>query len=341
MSNDLSLDNQGPAGAGTIGSDCATHRLMLAAVRVSTSESWFERHDGPTLLVAAAIYAGWLFLLTSHAYVPWWITAPLAGYIVQWHFSLQHEAIHSMRGIPKWLRRALVWPPIGIWFPFELYRQSHARHHRNDHLTYPGEDTESYYHEEEDWEDYGSLSRWLLIVNQTFLGRLFVGPLLRTPHFLIKEARKILAGDLANLGIWVRHLIGVALVLLFVAELFETSAFRYLAEFVYPGLILGMMRSFTEHRWGERPGERTAVVESNWVFGLLFLWNNLHVVHHTYPTLPWWKVPRVWREHRELIQAHNGGFVFRGYGEIARRWLVTPNFIPVHPPSFASRRLAS
>jgi fatty acid desaturase len=102
-----------------------------------------------------------------------------------------------------------------------------------------------------------------------------------------------------------------------------------------------MMRSFTEHRWGERPCERTAVVESNWVFGLLFLWNNLHVVHHVLPALPWWKVPRVWRQHRERIQAYNGGFVFRGYGEIARRWLLTPNFIPVHPPSFASRNSAS
>ena len=26
---------------------------------------------------------------------------------------------------------------------------------------------------------------------------------------------------------------------------------------------------------------------------------------------------------------------FRGYGEIAWRWLLTPNFIPVHPPSSA------
>jgi hypothetical protein len=51
-------------------------------------------------------------------------------------------------------------------------------------------------------------------------------------------------------------------------------------EFVYPALVLGMMRSFTEHRWGERASERTAIVESNWVFGLLFLWNNLHAVHH-------------------------------------------------------------
>ncbi len=258
-SGDLSFipDNCGTDNAGSAGSE----RSMFALVGEPPSESWFERHDGPTLLVAIAIYLSWLFLLASHRDVPWWITAPLAGYVVQWHFSLQHEAIHSMRGVPKWLRRALVWPPIGIWFPFELYRRSHSQHHRNSYLTYPGEDTESYYHEEEDWEDYGDLSRGLLIVNQTFLGRLFIGPFLRTPYFFIKEVGKIIAGDRANLGIWVRHLIGVALTLLLVMAIFEMSALQYLAEFVYPALILGMMRSFTEHRWAERPGERTAVVE--------------------------------------------------------------------------------
>jgi fatty acid desaturase len=324
-----------------ISSEGAAHRLTLAIAGNPASQSWFEQHDGPTLLVAAAIYASWLSLLASYEYVPWWITAPLAGYVVQWHFSLQHEAIHSMRGLPKWLRRALVWPPIGIWFPFELYRRSHSQHHRNDHLTYPGKDTESYYHEEEDWEEYGDLSRWLLVVNQTFLGRLFIGPFLRTPCFFIKEVGRMIAGDTANVGIWVRHFVGVALMLLLVTKVFDISILQYLAAFVYPGLVFGMMRSFTEHRWGERPSERTAVVESNWVFGLLFLWNNLHVVHHVFPTLPWWKVPRVWRQHRELIQAHNGGFVFRGYGEIARRWLVTPNFIPIHPPSLASKNSGS
>jgi hypothetical protein len=33
--------------------------------------------------------------------------------------------------------------------------------------------------------------------------------------------------------------------------------------------------------------------------------------------------------------------VFRGYGEIARRWLITPNFIPIHPPGLASKNLVS
>jgi fatty acid desaturase len=319
----------------------AAQGLTLAVAGDSASQSWFEQYDGPTLLVAAAIYAGWLLLLASHEYVPWWITAPLAGYVVQWHSSLQHEAIHSMRGIPKWLRRALVWPPIGVWFPFELYRRSHSQHHRSRYLTYPGEDTESYYNKEEDWKEHGDLWRWLLIVNQTFLGRLFIGPFLWAPRLFIEEVGKMIAGDTANAGIWVRHFIALALMLLLVTRVFDMSVLWYLAEFVYTGFIFGMMRSFTEHRWGERPSERTAVVESNWVFGFLFLWNNLHAVHHLFPTLPWWKLPRVWRQHRERIQAHNGGFVFRGYGEIARRWLITPNFIPIHPPGLASKNLVS
>ena len=328
-------------GGSVIGSKGAAQGLALAIAGDPASHSWFEQHDGPTLLVAAAIYASWLALLASHEHVPWWITAPLGGYVVQWHSSLQHEAIHSMRGIPKWLRSAIVWPPIGVCFPFELYRRLHTQHHRNSYLTYPGEDTESYYHNEENWEKYGKMWRWLLIVNQTFLGRLFIGPFLQTPRLYIEEVGKLTAGDTANAGIWVRHFIGLALILLLVTQVFDMSVLRYLAVFVYTGLIFGMMRSFTEHRWGEEPSERTAVVESNWVFGLLFLWNNLHVIHHLLPTLPWWKVPRVWRQHRELIQAHNGGFVFGGYGEIARRWLIKPNFIPVHPPSVASRNPAS
>lgn len=314
---------------------------MSAIAGDIASSSWFERHEGPTLLVAAAIYAGWLLLLASHQHLPWWITAPLAGYVVQWHSSLQHEAIHGMRGMPKWLRRALVWPPIGVLCPFELYRRSHSQHHRNRHVTCPGEDPESYYIKERDWKEHGGLRRLLLTVNQTFLGRLLIGPFLQAQRLFIEEVGKIIVGDTANAGIWLRHCIGLVPMLLLVTRVFEMSVLSYVVEFVYSGCVFGMMRSFTEHRWGERPSERTAVVESNWVFGLLFLWNNLHAVHHLYPTLSWWKLPRVWRRHRERIQARNGGFVFRGYGEIAWRWLVTPNFLPIHPSGLASKNSLS
>jgi fatty acid desaturase len=295
-------------------------------------QTWFERHDGPTLLVAFAIYASLVALLCFHHHLPWWMLAVAGGYVVQWHSSLQHEAIHALRGVPGWLRVALVYPPVGGWLPFELYRRSHLQHHRNSHLTYPGEDTESFYHNEKDWTDYGRLRRWLLIINQTFLGRLLIGPFLHIPPLYWHEGRKILCGDTANLGIWLRHLLAFALILLSVTTIFEMPVWLYFAAFSYPGFVFGMMRSYTEHRWGECAAERTAVVESNWVFGLLFLWNNLHAVHHSFPAASWYKLPRIWREHRDRIIADNGGFVFKGYGEIARRWLIRPNFIPVHPP---------
>lgn len=312
-------------------SDATTQRFIRSIE--SGHQTWFERHEGPTSLVTLAIYASLVALLSFHHRLPWWLLAVAGGYVVQWHSSLQHEAIHGMRGLPGWLRVALVYPPVGGWFPFELYRRSHLQHHRNSHLTDPRHDTESYYHDAEDWEHYGRLRRGLLIVNQTFLGRLFVGPFLDIPQLYWREGRKIVSGDTANAGIWLRHVAAFVLILFAVTATFDMPLWLYFAAFSYPGLVFGMMRSYTEHRWGERADERTAIVESNWVFGLLFLWNNLHAVHHLFPAAPWYHLPRIWREHRDHIIACNGGFVFKGYGEIARRWLVRPNFIPVHPAS--------
>lgn len=306
---------------------------MIRPVRSTTPEplSRFDRHEGPTLLVALAIYSSLVGLLAFHHRIPSWLLAIAGGYVVQWHSSLQHEAIHGMRGLPSWLRTALVYPPIGGWFPFELYRRSHLQHHRNSHLTDPRHDTESFYHQKNDWERYGRFRRGLFVANQTFLGRLVIGPSLDVSRLYWQEGRRIASGDAANAGIWLRHLVAFAVVLFTVTAVFDMPVWLYVVAFSYPGLVFGMMRSYTEHRWGERPDERTAVVESNWVFGLLFLWNNLHAVHHLCPAAPWYRLPRIWRDERDHVVASNGGFVFKGYGEIARRWLIRPNFIPVHP----------
>ena len=172
----------------------------------------------------------------------------------------------------------------------------------------------------------------VLIVNQTLLGRLLLGPVIRPPRTWWREGKRMAAGDWTNAGIWGRHFVGVAAVLGF-AWWCGVSPGTYLLLFAWPGMMYGMLRTFIEHRWGERPAQRTAVIESNWFFGLLFLWNNLHAVHHTFPTLSWYRIPRVWREHRATILAHNGGYAFPGYFEVSRRWLVRPVFVPVHPPS--------
>jgi fatty acid desaturase len=106
---------------------------------------------------------------------------------------------------------------------------------------------------------------------------------------------------------------------------------QYVLLVAYPGMSLGLLRAFYEHRAATESAERTASCESNFVFGLLFLYNNLHVVHHRMPAMPWYDIPRYYRENREDLLQGNGQFVFSGYGVLARKYLLWPVFNPVHP----------
>src|SRR5208337_1496905 len=78
-------------------------------------ERKFKQMDGPTWLVAAAIYASWFLLIWYAVRLPWWFIVPVGAYLIAWQFSLQHEAIHAFRGVPAWLRFAVVFPPLGLW----------------------------------------------------------------------------------------------------------------------------------------------------------------------------------------------------------------------------------
>jgi fatty acid desaturase len=293
--------------------------------------SWWRRWEVPTWLVAFAIYGSWAALVVFNRAIPWPILALAGAYVLAWHFSLQHEAIHGWRSLPLWLRTAVVWAPIGGWLPYELYRRNHTIHHRDQNLTYPGLDTESVYHRPQDWARYSRLWRAVLLFNQTLLGRLTIGPLLRLRKLVIIESAMVRRGDFSNLWIWVRFAVGLGAVLTFVKLVGHMPIWKYYLVIVYPGFSLGMVRAFIEHRWGETPEERIASVESNWVFGLLFLWNNLHIVHHLEPALPWYEIPGAYRRDRERLLTLNGHYRVAGYGEIARRWLLRPVFVPVHP----------
>ena len=287
--------------------------------------------DGPTWIVALVLYGSWFLLVWYHARLPWWVIMPVGAYITAWHFSLQHEAIHSFRGVPAWLRFAVVFPPLGMWFPFPLYRKSHSTHHRDDDLTVPGVDTESYYVRQAEWQRMGRFRRALLIINQTLLGRLVIGPPLRLWILIVRETERVRRGDRSHLPHWAVHIVALGVLFWFISGVCKFPWWQYVLLVAYPGMSLGLLRAFTEHRAAQDHQERTAAVESNVVFGLLFLYNNLHVVHHRTPRMPWYEIPRYYREHREELMAYNDNFVYRGYAQLAWRYLVVPVFSPVHP----------
>ncbi len=146
--------------------------FVLPAVR-ATVRAW-KRYEGPTWLVAIAVYGGWFALTWWHATLPWW--AILRG-------RLAHclARIAATRNDSRTRSRAAADSGRAgkradrTSFPYGSYRRDHRRHHSGDRLTEPDIDPESFYHTPERWLRYPLLLRGIYRANQTLLGRLAIG----------------------------------------------------------------------------------------------------------------------------------------------------------------------
>ncbi len=286
--------------------------------------------EWPTVVLAALIYGGWLGVTALFQTLPTWLLVPLAAWLIAWHMSLQHEVLHGHPTSSQRLNDLLAFPPLSLWLPYARYREYHLSHHRGGNLTDPTDDPESYYVTRASLYRRSGLHRTLLHVSNTLAGRLLLGPPRAMAGFLGPELGRLLAGDRAAWRIWLPHLVGVG-VILFWLHARHIGLVQYFAVFIYPGLALSLVRSFAEHRAAARLAHRTAVVENAPLLGLLFLHNNLHVVHHLRPGLPWYRIPAYYRAHRDVLLRQNGGLVYDGYGEIFRRYLFTQHDRPDHP----------
>ncbi|MGB3316747.1 MAG: fatty acid desaturase, partial [Albidovulum sp.] len=129
-----------------------------------------ERRRGiewPTLALICGCYVGWAFatmVLTN-------ISLPLAylalTFLITLHSSLQHEVLHGHPFRTRAMNEALVFLPLGLFYPYGRFRDLHLAHHRDERLTDPYDDPESNYLDPVIWV---GLPRWrqhLLRANNT------------------------------------------------------------------------------------------------------------------------------------------------------------------------------
>src|SRR5262249_31527998 len=166
--------------------------------------------------------------------------------------------------------------PLSLWLPYRLYRESHLAHHGAQTLTDPRHDPESLYVTPALWQRMGPVRRAIRRAEATLLGRVLLGPPAMVARLFQSEWQLLLRRDRRRAAVWLSLLASAAPVLGWVLFVCRIPLWEYLAVFVYPGLGLTLVRSFLEHRPSASPGERTVVVETNRVMGLLFLNNNLH-----------------------------------------------------------------
>jgi fatty acid desaturase len=280
--------------------------------------------EWPTLLLAGAIYVGWLALTFCWNRLSPWVVLPLGAWLGAWHMSLQHEVIHRHPTRSQKVNDALGFAPIALWLPYFRYKDTHLRHHRDEWLTDPIEDPESTYVSPEVWQAMGPLGRWLHIASMTFIGRLLIGPWRFVLLFWRAELRAAVSGNGAVLRVWAGHLLGVGLVVLWLVAVCHIDLRSYLLLFLWPSYALVLIRSLAEHTKAERWQDRTAVVEHGGYLGLLFLFNNLHILHHARPDLPWYRLPGAWRAQKAQLLSENNGPLYRSYGEVFRHYAWKP-----------------
>ena len=286
--------------------------------------------EWPTVVVLIATYALWVSATVWVSDVSVALAIVFCALAGAQHSSLTHEALHGHPTSNKVLNAALVFPALTLFVPYLRFRDTHLAHHRDEYLTDPYDDPETNYLDPAIWVQLPKWRQALYRINNTLAGRLVLGPLLGQIAFMRADWQLIRSGDRRVLLGWVLHIPAVALVLWWMAVFATMPVWAWLLS-VYVSLSLLKLRTFLEHQAHDRTLARTAIVEDQGLFGLLFLHNNLHVVHHMHPGVPWYALPKLYRDRRAQFLEANQGYRYSTYTAIARKHLFQAKDPVPHP----------
>ncbi|EBA16689.1 fatty acid desaturase family protein [Roseobacter sp. SK209-2-6] len=282
-----------------------------------------------TLALIIGCYGGWLAVLFLLA--P--LSVPLAilclSLFCALHSSLTHEALHGHPFRSRWINEALMFLPLTLMIPYGRFRDTHLAHHQDERLTDPYDDPESNFQDPGAWQKMPAWRRAILEVNNTLLGRIVLGPLLGQICFMADDWRQARAGNHAIRRDWVLHALGLVPVI-WIAQASPLPLWALLLA-AYIGLALIKIRTFLEHRAHEECHNRTVVIEDRGPLAWLFLNNNLHIVHHKHPGVPWYALPRLYRQNRAAFLAVNGGYRYSSYREVFGKYFLRRKDPVPHP----------
>ena len=244
--------------------------------------------------------------------------------------SLQHEVLHGHPFAAQTLNEALVFPALSFFVPYLRFKDTHLQHHYDPNLTDPYDDPESNYMDPAVWQRTSGPMRLLLRLNNTLLGRMVLGPAIGTWFFSGHDIAQMRAGNRRIILSWVLHALGFVPVLIWLWGFADMPVWGWVAA-AYLGYSLLKIRTYLEHRAHEAFRARTVIIEDRGPLALLFLNNNLHVVHHMHPAVPWYKLPALYARKADHYRRRNDSYVYRNYAEVFRKYLFKAKDPVPHP----------
>lgn len=281
--------------------------------------------EWPTLALIVGTYGLWWGAL----HLPLGLGILAVAVLAALHGSITHEVVHGHPTRWPLFNALLVFPVLPLFVPYLRFLDTHMAHHRDSRLTDPYEDPESNYLDPAVWRALPNWQQRLMRFNNTLAGRMLIGPVMGQARFMAADLRDIRDGNRRVLAGWLLHLPSLALVA-WLVSLTPMPFWAYLIA-AYGANALLRIRTFLEHQSHEKARGRTVIVEDKGLLAFLFLNNNLHVVHHMHPKVPWYGLPAQFRSNRDRYLKHNEGYRFASYGEVFRRyWRRAKDPVP-HP----------
>lgn len=276
----------------------------------------------PTALVLLAAY---LLYGTSIALyfagAPYLLVLPLGAIAVYWSFTPLHDSVHravsrhpGLNDVVGFLGCFLLLPGITA----RVYRFLHLEHHRNTGDADRDPD-----------ERFVSWSGWRFVYSLTLVDVIWTAWYVRRWSSRPRTERFEFA---AGLTFYLS---------LHIAFLLSPYATEFLLLFVLPqrlGLfITAYLFAHIQHPEGvlqsEHPFQSTVMITESPGMRLLMLGQNQHLMHHLYPSVPFYRYDRVYRTGREIFEAQS--LVRRGLFRAAQ-----PNLAQPRPQQLTARVLS-
>jgi len=302
-------------------------------IKRSFSIDWRE---WPTISLLVFVYLFWGLTTYFHRELGSALTILFGTLAITLYASLAHEVLHGHPTSDATVNELLVLPALSLLFPYRRFKELHITHHNDEILTDPYDDPETYYVTEADWRGYSTVRRQALLFMNTLFGRFLLGPA-HTVIFLLKRDLPLIVKGAAGIRkAYLLHGVGVVITFYWVLYVCGMNFWFYLL-LAYLGSSLLMLRTFAEHQSHASGGGRTVIIEAHWFFALLFLNNNLHIVHHRHPGLAWYDLPALYQAQRAHYWQENKGYVFSGYWPVIRHYMFQAKEPVMHP---MKRRIA-
>ncbi len=292
----------------------------------------------PTLAMLVVCYLGiglvtlgasGLAEATGHAAVVW-VAVPVLSVFFALHSSLQHELLHGNPFRKQWLNDAFGFPAVGFFVPYERFKTTHLAHHIDENLTDPHDDPESQYMDPIVWQRLSDWLRRVYRINNTLAGRMIIGPVIGMLSFYRADIIAMLHGDRDIVRAYLLHLAGIVIAAVWFIGVAQWSIAAWLLA-SYGALSILRIRTYLEHRANESVLARTAIVDDRHFLGWLFLFNNLHAVHHKHSRLPWYELPGYYEKHKTHFNNLNGHYFYSNYLQVFRQYFVRPKDPVPHP----------